>query len=362
MRNTKPLLAAFAIAAIGAGITACNPASTTTASGTPATGTPGPSTATVTGAMSVTTGPGRYILQAMPKGTVTIARGDQGRLVAHVVMFGLTPGSAHSVSIASESGHTVTFPVFTADATGQADVTLTSLGNASHLPRDSRLIVRLGDAATGQLASEPIAETGVIDDGMGVFTLHAVTADANGVSFGRPAGRTTIAFDAAAQTLTVTVTASGLTPGAHAAHIHLGSCQSQGGVKYMLADFIADANGDIRHQTRAVTGVTSVPGPGNWYLNLHMGGMNQILANGMPTLYFRPMLCTDITSVAVTGSASPSASASGSASPSVSASPSASVPPTAPASASPSGYASSSATPSSSSSPSSVPTSYPTHW
>jgi len=156
------------------------------------------------------------------------------------------------------------------------------------------------------------------------MTLRAVTVGENGASFGTPAGSAAISYNPAAQTLSVTVTASGLTPGPHAAHIHLGSCQNQGPVRYMLADFTADSDGNITGQTRTVTGVTASPGPGA-YLNLHQGGMNQILAGGQPTLSFRPMLCTDITSVAVTGTP-----AAGSASPSP-----ASLPP-APMSTSPS--------------------------
>jgi hypothetical protein len=208
------------------------------------------------------------------------------------------------VVIDGSLGHPVRFPALTANSVGQADVTLTSVSRAGWLPLLSRFVIRLGDAAGDPLAAEPIAETSVLPVRPGpgsVFALHAVTFGANGVSLGRPAGRTTITYNASVQTLTVTVTASGLNPGPHAAHIHLGSCQNQGAVKYMLADFIADGNGDIVNQTRVVTGVTSVPGPGNWYLNLHQGGMNQILANGAPTLSFRPMLCTDITSFAVTG-------------------------------------------------------------
>ena len=54
----------------------------------------------------------------------------------------------------------------------------------------------------------------------------------------------------------MTLSASGLTPGAHAAHIHIGSCQSQGAVAYMLMDFNADSNGNIHNETRMVTGVT----------------------------------------------------------------------------------------------------------
>ena len=97
-----------------------------------------------------------------------------------------------------------------------------------------------------------------------------------------------------ARTITVTLTASGLTPGAHAAHIHVGSCASQGPVQYMLMDFTVDNAGRIVNQVRTVTGVTMpVPATG-WYLNVHQGNSNTILANGQPTANFRPLLCTNI--------------------------------------------------------------------
>jgi hypothetical protein len=100
-----------------------------------------------------------------------------------------------------------------------------------------------------------------------------------------------VAYDPAAGTITVTLTASGLTPGAHAAHIHIGSCMSQGPVQYMLMDFTADSHGQIMHEVRTVTGgTTPLPATG-WYLNLHQGTSSNILANGQPTPAFRPLLC-----------------------------------------------------------------------
>jgi hypothetical protein len=36
-----------------------------------------------------------------------------------------------------------------------------------------------------------------------------------------------------------------------------------------------------------------VPATG-WYLNLHQGNSNNILANGQPTVNFRPLLCADL--------------------------------------------------------------------
>ena len=284
-----------------------------------------------TGSAGISTGHGRYLLQAMPDGTVSIARGAQGYLLAHVNVFGLTPGSAHTMVIEA-AGQVYPFPGLTADAAGDADVTLASAGRIGQLRAGSRAVIDLGNAESGSLAAEPIAETGTLHLGSAV-AFHAVTADPagasqdgasqdgasqdsasqagasqagasqDGASLATPRGRADLTFNAAAQTLTVTVTASGLTPGPHAAHIHLGSCRQQGAVKYMMADFDADARGNVVNQSRIITGVTSVPGPGAWYLNLHQGGMNQILANGVPTLFFRPMLCADLSTFATAGTA-----------------------------------------------------------
>ena len=78
------------------------------------------------------------------------------------------------------------------------------------------------------------------------------------------------------------------------AHIHVGSCASQGPVQYMLMDFTADNRGRIVNQVRTVTGVTSpVPATG-WYLNLHQGTSANIMANGQPTVNFRPLLCANL--------------------------------------------------------------------
>jgi len=241
----------------------------------------------------------------MPAGTVSLTRDAQGQLLAHVRMFGLTPGSSHTVAVTGlGAGRAAAqFPVLTADATGRVDTTLIAAGRVTALPPLSRFVIRLGSDGSA-LAAEPIAESGVLprhpQGGTAVF--HAVTG--GGIITDQPRGQAMVSYDAAAQTLTVTVSAAGLNPGPHAAHIHLGSCASQGPVKYMLPDFIADRWGDIDHQTRVVTGVPSGPGPGNWYLNLHLGGMNQILANGAPTLSFRPLLCTNVTSVAGMGAPS----------------------------------------------------------
>ncbi|HEX6519101.1 MAG TPA: CHRD domain-containing protein [Streptosporangiaceae bacterium] len=384
MKNTKLLGGALAMVVIGSGISACGPSSTPAAGHKPVdAGTTssasaaaivdgsgmGSSMASGSGG-GISTGPGRYLLSPMPTGTVWLQRGAHGRLQARVDVFGLTPGSSHQVSIEAPGGRSAQFPALNADSAGQADATLTAIGGAASLPPFGRFIIRLGDSATDPLAREEIAESSVLPThplARSAYALHAVTVEANGVNLGQPAGRATLTYNASAQTVTVTVTASGLNPGPHAAHIHLGSCQNQGPVKYMLADFVADASGNIINQTRVVTGVTSVPGPGNWYLNLHQGGMNQILAGGAPTLNFRPMLCTGITSFATAGgtpSVSASAAPSSSPSPSGMAStPAMTMPASTPSMTMPTTPAPTATVSSSpSSAPTSSPTGQPTHW
>ena len=214
-------------------------------------------------------------LSPMPQGIVKIGNG-----VVAVSAQGLTPGSAHVVGLLAD-GQFTALGTLTADATG--DVTGATF-SVSSIPGGSRVIILDGDATTSVIAETNGA-------GGGQHTLHAVEA---GFPQGSLQGRATIVYNPGVQTISVTVNASGLTPGAHAAHLHLGSCQSQGPVKYMLMDFTADGHGDISDQTRTVTGVSTVMLTGGWYLNLHQGNSSNILSNGKPTIYFRPLLCADI--------------------------------------------------------------------
>ncbi len=48
------------------------------------------------------------------------------------------------------------------------------------------------------------------------------------------------------------------------------------------------------NQTRTVTNVTTPLPASGWYLNLHQGNSSNILANGSPTINFRPLLCADL--------------------------------------------------------------------
>ena len=227
-------------------------------------------------------------LQAMPAGTVSLGVGAESDLTATVDAFGLTPGSSHTVELVSRGGQVVqSFGAVTADGTGQVRVTLDSKIK-DWWALGSRVEI-LNGTAGDPVSAQPIAQTSRFLGVLSGYQLHSVEA-----GFGTPRGTATISYDPAAQTISVTVNASGLAPGAHAAHIHDGSCMSQGPVQYMLMDFMADSHGQIVNQTRTLTGVTSPVPASGWYLNLHQGNSNNILANGQPTISFRPLLCANI--------------------------------------------------------------------
>ena len=236
-------------------------------------------------------------LQSMPTGTVSLGTDSSGNLTLTVNAFGFTPGSSHLVQLL-EGNNTVVaqFSTLTANGTGQASATLDSTFNGT-VPPGSRVVVYNGTMATkGTPDGEVIAESPNLENGLptGSLPLVALENNAQGEGFGIPAGSATVAYSPSAKTLTVTLNASGVDPGMHAAHIHLGSCQNQGGVLYMLMDFTADSNGQIANETRTVTGVTSgIPATG-WYLNLHEGNSNNILKNGQPSIFFRPLLCQNL--------------------------------------------------------------------
>ena len=233
-------------------------------------------------------------LNAMPVGTVAFGRDRRNRLTVSAVLYGLTPGSSHRVNLLSSNAYyVIRFGTMTANSVGQVRATLTSSYTGPWVP-GMRLVIHMG-TAHGSVARQRIAQTGVL----GRFStrwhqLTAVEYSYTGVSYGTPSGVATVSYSARRKTLTVTVNASGVTPGLHAAHIHLGSCMSQGPVKYMLKDLLANSHGKIVNAVRVFPNVTTPIPASGWYLNIHQGNSNQILSNGNPTIYFRPLLCAKI--------------------------------------------------------------------
>jgi len=215
-------------------------------------------------------------LSAMPKGSITTGTTSGGQQFVEVTVHGLTPGSSHQVTLRNNPIGTLT-----ANATGQASQTF-DVSSIAHAAR-----VRILDGGPG---THVIAVSDATNGG-GSYRLQAVES---GFPAGSLHGKATLVYDPMAATITVTLSAWGVSPGMHAAHIHLGSCASQGGVQYMLMDYKANGQGQINNETRVVTGVTAAPPATGWYLNLHQGNSNNILSGGAPTIKFRPLLCANI--------------------------------------------------------------------
>jgi Cu/Zn superoxide dismutase len=155
-------------------------------------------------------------------------------------------------------------------------------------------VVILEGTGSDPVARMKIARTASYSSTRHTYRLTSLEMGAKGKNWGTPKGSAVIAYNRTMKTIAVMVNASGFTPGRHAAHIHLGSCTAQGPVEYTLIDFTANAKGRIVKQTRIIAGVTTAPPAAGWYFNLHEGDSGNILSNGSPTIYFRPLLCGDI--------------------------------------------------------------------
>ena len=152
-------------------------------------------------------------LTPMPQGTVWLGRDRSGAVDATVSAFGLTPGSSHSVELVNGEGRVVArFGTLTANGVGQAWASLDSRYR-HHL--DGARVVILNGTAGDPVSAEPIAQTRHADGG-GTYRLTPVEVGADGTRYGTPQGWATVAYDPQARTITVTLTASGLTPGLHA--------------------------------------------------------------------------------------------------------------------------------------------------
>jgi hypothetical protein len=284
-RATSAAVTAGAVALAGAIASAGLAMSANAAPGAPASAShaASPVTKTVTLRLGFT---------PMPRGHLVL-----GITAVGIAGYGFTPGSSHEVAV-SFPGFEVPVGILTANATGsvQWSVSLPSVTSAlaqhgmrmdargASLPSIQLVILNAG------LGTPVIAGTSAIT-GLGRYPFYAVDP---GRGLAMP-GSAAIVYNPGTRTVSVTVNAAGLTPGSHAAHIQVGSCQRQGAAGYTLRDFTANSHGVISNETRTITGITAAKMSGGWYLNLYQGNSGNILSSsGRPTINFRPLLCANI--------------------------------------------------------------------
>jgi hypothetical protein len=259
-----------------------------------------PSTSTQATASGVAGPPVVVPLGDQPSGTVMLSWDPQTKNVtAKLQMVGFTPGSSHAMHIhqgscAAQGDVLVPFPDVTANDGGAIDTTVTSSQpSAAGLAAGTFLNIHLAPAAQlgapGSLGYTPISCADITPAESTAVTMAPPPQPGQ-----HPQGSAKLIYDPAKKTLSVDATASGLVAGsAHAVHIHLGSCDSQGAVKYPLNDLVASPTGSAE-TTTVIQNVEQAPPASGWYINVHLGSSSQIQQNGQPTLYFQPIICGNV--------------------------------------------------------------------
>lgn len=235
-----------------------------------------------------------------PSGTVTLNWDPQTKFItAKLKMAGLTPGSAHAMHIhqgsCSDQGDIlIPFTDVSVNDTGDVDASVQSVvPTDTGLTAGTLLNIHLASSQdlghSGQSTWTPISCANI--DPASSLTLQMAPLP----EFGEhPQSQAILDYDPGAKTLTVSARATGLVAGsAHAVHIHDGSCDSQGGVMYHLNDLVAGADG-VASTTTVVQNVEEGPPATGWYVNVHLGGHDQIEKDGKPTMYFAPILCGNV--------------------------------------------------------------------
>ena len=115
--------------------------------------------------------------------------------------------------------------------------------------------------------------------------LIAVEVSPGGVSYGTPRGRATISYNAARQTLTVTVTPAGSRPGRTRPTFTWAAARARARSSTCCATWSPAAGaGSSTPSGCSLTSPRRYPAHG-WYLNIHQGNSGNILSNGQPTIY-----------------------------------------------------------------------------
>ena len=259
-----------------------------------------PSTSSQATASRAAAAPVNVPLGDQPSGTVTLSWDPQTKNVtAKLQMVGFTPGSSHAMhvhqgSCVAQGDVLVPFPDVTANDGGAIDTTVTSSQpSAAGLAAGTFLNIHLAPAAQlggpGSLGYTPISCADITPAASTAVTMAPPPQPGQ-----HPQGSAKLTYDPAKKTLSVDATASGLVAGsAHAVHIHLGSCASQGAVKYPLNDLVASPTGTAE-TTTVIQNVDQAPPASGWYVNVHLGSSSQIQQNGQPTLYFQSIICGNI--------------------------------------------------------------------
>jgi hypothetical protein len=250
--------------------------------------------ATATRAASGTAG--SATLKHLPHGTATIDWNPANQdLTVKISLVGLAPSSTHPAQIYSGSctkqgavGYTLNNVLANAGGVGSST---TVIKNVTTVPATGwNISVHNGPGLAPADELLPIVCNDLTFNHISPTTMRSVELPLNAAPASSPSeaasGRAQLTLSG--RTLTVKLTLSGLQPGSsHAAHIHTGSCESQGAVIYPLSNVVADASGKSI-STTIIKNVSSIPARG-WYVNVHYS------TDIATQTGFDPIACGDVT-------------------------------------------------------------------
>jgi Cu/Zn superoxide dismutase len=232
------------------------------------TATMGPTSASVT-------------LKHQPSGTATLTWDHTTRmLTAQFMLTGLAPNSTHPVHIGegncTSTGSSTDRMLYSlanvvADAHGVVNTT-SKISVPDGIPaKNWHIEIHNGPGLTTANQSLSLVCGDVVNPNPSLKSMQTVQVALQTQSNDKSqqaSGNATLTLSG--HTLTVELTLTGLEPNSqHMAHIHSGSCASQGPVVYNLTVVKADASGKST-TTTVIQNVNAIPASG-WYINVHYG-------------------------------------------------------------------------------------------
>jgi hypothetical protein len=191
-------------------------------------------------------------------------------LTVKVALTGLAPSSTHPAHIHAgdcTSNGAVVYPLksVVANSLGVGTSETTITGVKDGIPAKGWYInVHNGPNLSPESQFAPIACANVVNSTTSMTSNQSVHLTFEGTTVANESASGTAQLSLADGKLTVKITMSGLAPNTtHIAHIHTGSCETQGAVLYKLTPV---GNGT---STTIVPNVSSIPASG-WYVNVHL--------------------------------------------------------------------------------------------
>lgn len=217
-------------------------------------------------------------------------------LTVTITISGLAPNSTHPAHIHKGSCETsddgVLYPLnaVVADNGGVSTSKTTIQQVEDGIPASGWFInVHNGPTLSPDIQKTPIGCGDIINFNTSTSTNQSVDLALGPTKAPNQAANGVATLSLTNKQLVVTVTVSGLAPGStHQAHIHQGSCLSQGPVVHPLTPIVADHKGNGTSKT-TIPNVSSIPT--NWYVNVHLAATPADLGTQTG---FDPLACGNV--------------------------------------------------------------------